>query len=130
MQLSLKTAVKKFRKYSFRILILWILFWYFCRPVLVIHYAPDAIEEVGYFLLVNNNTDKDALSPGEKSRYYMDMFPEPNSLIIFSLPATSRDGVELTPPFSRVDIYVDAGHTITRTRISHGFFERFYEPDD
>jgi hypothetical protein len=45
-----------------------------------------------------------------------------------SLPFSSRDGVTLEPPFSRVDVYISADTKIERTVIRHGFFDRFSAP--
>lgn len=130
MQLNWRNFFRAVSKYSLRIIIAWILLWYFCRPVLVIHYSPAASETLGYFILENYDTLKDVIEPGENIRFFMDMFPELDELIIFSLPASSREWVEIKYPFSRVDIYINADSRIERTRISHAFFERFYEPDE
>ncbi len=130
MQLNWKKSFSVINRYSLRIVIVWILFWFFCRPVLVIHYSPDASETLGYFLLENYDTLKEVIEPGENIRFFMDMFPEPDELIIFSLPASSQEWVEIKYPFSRVDIYINADSRIERTRISQAFLERFYEPDE
>ncbi|WP_263145644.1 hypothetical protein [Pseudomonas sp. RIT-PI-AD] len=130
MRLSLGLPIKRISKYLFRLLFTWSVFWYFCRPIVVIHYSPEAPSDVAYFFLENSHTTKSAINPGERIRFYTDMFPEPDELIDFSLPFSSRDGVEIHPPFSRVDIYVDAGSHIERTLISQNFFARFYKTDE
>lgn len=107
---------------------IWILFWLFCRPVVVLHYASNATKPVTYFVDEQNDTTKDHLNPGEVLKIYTVMFPAAGSSIDVSLPFSSRDGVTLTTPFSRVDIYIDADAKIQRTIIHHGFFARFSSP--
>lgn len=55
----------------------------------------------------------------------MPMFPSPDAFVDFSVPFASRDGVTIKPPYSRVDVYIDAATKIERMDTRHGFFERF-----
>lgn len=106
----------------------WIIFWLLCRPVVVLHYASSATKPVTYFFDEQYDTTKDHLNPGEALKIYVSMFPTKGANIDLSLPFASRDGVTLAPPFSRVDIYIDADTKIKRTIIRHGFFDRFSSP--
>lgn len=99
--------------------------WYFCRPVLVLHYSPQAHEPVAYILTENDHVTRRQLSPGEAERFYTPMFVPQDAWIEVSLPLASRDGVTIKPPFSRVDLYIDQFAKIERTDVKYGFFDRF-----
>jgi len=100
----------------------------FCRPVVVLHYAPNATEPETYFFDERNDITKDHLNPGETLKLYTPMFPTEGSRTYLSLPFSSRDSVTLKLPFSRVDVYISADTKIERTVIRHGFFDRFSAP--
>jgi len=104
---------------------LWIIFWLFCRPIVVLHYAADARGPVVYFFNEDNHTKKEEIKPGHVKRIYTDFFQNRDFSMILSLPYSSRDGVDLIPPFSRVDIYINANAKVERVGKKHGFFERF-----
>ncbi|WP_321889709.1 hypothetical protein [Paraburkholderia bannensis] len=115
-----------------RLLKWWILFcvlvlfgWFFSRPVIALHYAADARQPVAYFFNDNDAITHGELMPGHTEKFSMPMFPSPDSIVYFSLPFASRDGVAIKPPYSRVDVYVDAATRIERTDIKHGFLDRF-----
>jgi len=99
--------------------------WYFCRPVLVLHYSSQAREPVAYILNENDRVTRRQLSPGGAVRFYTPMFARPDTWIEVSLPLASRDGVIIKPPFSRVDLYIDHFAKIERTDVKYGFFDRF-----
>jgi hypothetical protein len=107
---------------------LWCAFWYFCSPVVVLHYDARAKDPVVYFYDDNNWISKKRIDPGAAARYFTDMFPDSESWIDVSLPFSSRDSVTLKLPFSRVDVYINADTKIERTVIRHGFFDRFSAP--
>lgn len=65
------------------------------------------------------------MTPGRTEKFYMPMFPSPDASVDFSVPFASRDGVTIKPPYSRVDVYIDAATKIERMDTRHGFFERF-----
>ena len=117
--------VKTVWKYLVRALLLWIVFWFMCRPLILIHYSAEAPDAVVYFLDDGIYTTHEEIQPGSRDRYFGDMFPEADFSITFSLPYSSRDGFEIYPPFSRIDIYVDADARIERTEVSQNFFARF-----
>ncbi|MFP3606758.1 hypothetical protein [Paraburkholderia sp. SIMBA_053] len=98
--------------------------WYFCRPVLVLHYSSRAREPVAYILNENDRITRRQLSPGGAERFYTPMFVRPDKWIEVSLPLASRDGVIIKPPFSRVDLYIDQFAKIERTDVKYGFFDR------
>jgi hypothetical protein len=104
---------------------LWAVFWLFCRPVVILHYAPDAQGSDVYFFNEDNDTLKKEIKPGQVERIYTDYFQSRDFPMILSLPYSSRDGTYLTPPFSRVDIYIDANAKIDRVATRYGFFDRF-----
>jgi hypothetical protein len=115
-----------------RLLTLWIFVcvlalvgWFFCRPVIVLHYAADARHPVAFFFNDNDDITRSELTPGQTEKFYMPMFPSPDAFVDFSLPFASRDGVNIKPPYSRVDVYINAETKIERTDTRHGFFDRF-----
>jgi len=105
--------------------LLWLAIWWFCRPVVLLHYAEDAREPVVYFFNDNHLITKQEIKPGRVERFYTDLFPGADSFINVSLPFASRDGVEFKPPFSRVDIYINSATRIERVEKKYGFFDRF-----
>lgn len=97
--------------------------WYFSRPVVLVHYSADARESIGYIYNENDYIHKGALKPGQVVGFFAPMFPNPDSWIDVGLPM-SNNGIEITPPFSRADVYIDAAEKIWVEK-KHGFFERF-----
>jgi hypothetical protein len=104
---------------------LWTLFWLICRPVVILHYDEGAREPVVYFFNNNHSITKDELRPGQVERFYSELFPEADSFMDISLPMSSRDGVEIKPPFSRVDVYINGAAKIEKVETKFGFFDRF-----
>ena len=99
--------------------------WFFFRPVVVLHYSADAQKPVAYFLNENDQITRGELAPGQTEKFYTPMFASRDAWIEVSLPFASRDGVDIKPPYSRVDVYIDAGTKIERTDTKHGFLARF-----
>ena len=46
----------------------------FCRPVVILHYAPDAQGSDVYFFNEDNDTLKKEIKPGQVERIYTDFF--------------------------------------------------------
>ncbi|AXF18789.1 hypothetical protein CUJ87_30935 (plasmid) [Paraburkholderia caledonica] len=99
--------------------------WFFCRPVIVLHYSADARRPVAYFLNDNDEITRGQLLPGQTLRFHTPMFPGRDRWIEISVPFASRDGVDIRPPYSRVDVYIDATGRIGRTEAKYQFFDRF-----
>ena len=99
--------------------------WFFCRPVIVLHYSSNAQKPVSYFYNENDQITRSELNPGQVEKFYTPMFPAHDAWIEVSLPFASRDGVSIVPPYSRVDVYIDAAMKIERTDKKYGFFDRF-----
>lgn len=102
-----------------------VLFWYFCRPAVVLHYSASGDEPIGYFYDTDVYISKRSLYPGESVKYYTDWHQGPDYWTMISFPFESRDSVEINGPFSRVDVCIGAGAKVERTEIRHGFFDRF-----
>ena len=117
--------VKTVWKYLVRALLLWIVFWLMCRPVILIYYSSEASNAVVYFLDDGVYTTHEKIQPSSRDRYFGDLFPESGHWLNFSLPYSSQDGFDIYPPFSRIDIYIDASARIERTEVSQNFFARF-----
>lgn len=94
-------------------------------PLVVLHYSADAREPVSYFFNEDNEIRKEMLAPGASRGFRTTRWPGPDYYLEVSLPFASRDGVELKPPFSRVDIYIGADTRIIRTDIDKRFWTRF-----
>ncbi|MDH0091782.1 hypothetical protein N7373_10045 [Achromobacter mucicolens] len=103
----------------------WVVFVYFSRPVVVLHYSEHAIKRLGYFFNNNHNITKRGLSPGETVKFPTAMFPAPDTWILLTFPRERGDIVEITEPFSRIDVCIVEGGGIERTVVRHGFFDRF-----
>lgn len=104
------------------------LFWFHCRPVVALHYSDQARESIGFFFNDNHNTAKQGLEPGESVVFPTAMFPDSGMWILLTFPFDSKDSLEITKPFSRIDVCIGPGAKIDRTEIRHGFFARFTEP--
>ena len=102
----------------------------YTSPVVFLHYAASATTPVTYFFNEDNDIVKDHLDPGESVEFRTARRPRPGYVIDVSLPLASRDGVEIKPPFSRVDVYIGADTKITRTVTRTDFLSRFARPDD
>lgn len=94
-------------------------------PLVVLHYAADARQAVVFFFNDNNNITKDTLSPGSCRHFRTALQPQAGYVIEVSLPLASHDGVEIRPPFSRVDVYIGADARIARTVVKTDFLARF-----
>jgi hypothetical protein len=97
-------------------------------PLVVLHYSADATAPVGYFFNEDNDTAKAIIAPGASLGFRTARWPGPDYYVEVSLPLASRDGVDLKPPFSRVDIYIGADTRIVRTVIDRRFWKRFGSP--
>lgn len=98
--------------------------WYLARPSITIHYAADANQPVSYFYNEEHDIIRDNLNPGQSVRFSTPMFPAADFWVIVSTPFTYTQGVEITPPFSRMDVYIDA-QAHFRVEKHHGFLDRF-----
>lgn len=105
-----------------------VLVWYFCRPVVVIHYSAEGSSPIGYVYDTDVYLARRILRPGDSAKYYTDWHHESDYWTSVSLPAESGDEVEIIGPFSRLDVYIGPDATIERTERRHGFFARFSEP--
>ncbi|WUR10967.1 hypothetical protein E7V67_014680 [[Empedobacter] haloabium] len=94
------------------------------RPAVVLHYAAEAREPASFFLMEYENTIKELIRPGATMTYRMDRNPGADYYLSVSLPMASGDSVEIKPPFSRVDVYIDADTRIARTVVETGFWAR------
>ncbi|ALU88183.1 hypothetical protein Hrubri_0967 [Herbaspirillum rubrisubalbicans M1] len=98
--------------------------WYLARPTIAIHYAADANQPVSFFYNEENYIIRDDLNPGQSVRFSTPMFPGKDFWVIVSTPFVNDEGVEIGPPFSRVDVYIDA-QAHFRIEKHHGFLDRF-----
>jgi len=103
----------------------WVVIWFHCRPIIALHYSDEAKESIGYFLNDNDVITKRGLNPGESVKYPAAMFPKPDMWILLTFPFDSDDFLEITKPFSRIDVFIGPGAKIERTEVRHGFFARF-----
>jgi hypothetical protein len=103
----------------------WVVFLFNCRPTVALHYSAEATDSLGYFLNDNHSITKRGLKPGESVKYPTAMFPEPDMWILLTFPFQSDDFLEITKPFSRIDVFIGPGAKIKRTEVRHGFFARF-----
>lgn len=102
-----------------------IVLWGSFSPVVLLHYSKDATEEISVFFNDNHDTAKFGMNPGETVRFRTAMFPKPDMWILLTFPSESPDSLELTKPFSRVEVYIGPGAKIERTEVHEGFFARF-----
>ncbi|MDH0091217.1 hypothetical protein N7373_07145 [Achromobacter mucicolens] len=112
------------------LLFAWALTWYFCRPVVVLHYSTSGESSIGYYYITKTYISKSALEPGESTRYATDWRQEADYWTMITFPAESNDSVEIEVPFSRVDVCIAPGAKVEWTEIRHGFFDRFTEPSE
>lgn len=110
--------------------VLWVLFVYFCRPVVALHYSADARADILVFFNDNHDTARFLLAPGQSVTSPTAMFPASDMWMLISFPREDGDSMEITKPFSRVDVYIGAGGKIERTETRQRFFARFTEPGD
>ncbi|AZS81438.1 hypothetical protein N8H69_13510 [Achromobacter spanius] len=99
--------------------------WGAFSPVVLLHYSKDAESPIRVFFNDNDDTLKLGMTPGQTLRFRTAMFPRPDMWILITFPGQSPDHVELTQPFSRVDIFVGAGAKVERTAVHERFFARF-----
>ena len=100
-------------------------FYAYSAPLVVLHYAADAGKPVAFFFNDDNNITKDTLYPGTSRQFRTASHPHADYFIEVSLPLDSQDGVEIKPPFSRVDVYIGADTKIARTAVTTDFLARF-----
>lgn len=105
--------------------LLWMLFMYFCRPVVALHYSQDASAELLVFFNDNHDTTRFLLTPGQSVSSPTAMFPASDMWLLISFPREEGDRMEITQPFSRIDVYIAEGGKIERAETSQGFFARF-----
>lgn len=96
----------------------------YSAPVVVLHYSAAAGAPVGFFFNDDNSIIKDSMDPGTSRQFRTARHPHAGYFVEVSLPLSSREGVEIRPPFSRVDVYIGADSTITRTVINTDFMAR------
>jgi hypothetical protein len=96
------------------------------RPVVVLHYAAEARAPASFFLMEYEDTIKQLIRPGETMSYRTDRSPGPDYYLSVSLPLVRGEAVEIKPPFSRVDVYIDANSHIARTVVDTRFRARFH----
>ena len=98
---------------------------YYTSPVVVLHYSATASKPVGYFFNEEDDVTKEYIYPGTSVALRTRHSRNDNYFIDVSLPQASRDGIHITQPFSRVDVYIGADTRITRTVIKTEFLARF-----
>lgn len=108
--------------------LVWILFMWLCPPLVALHYSAKASESIVYFLDTESSITKSDLAPGESTFVPTAMYPPSEMWVTLSFPGTSRDVLEVTAPFSRIDVYIGPGARIERTETRYGFFSRFTNP--
>ena len=119
--------LKKLLKTAGVLAILWLALGAYVHtgPVVVLHYSADAREPVVYFFNEDNDIIKKRIYPGTSLAFHTAHRPDADYFIDVSLPFASRDGVEIKPPFSRVDVYIGPDTKITRTVVKTDFWARF-----
>ncbi|OBV41569.1 hypothetical protein [Janthinobacterium psychrotolerans] len=93
-------------------------------PVVVLHYSAAASGPVGFFFNDDDSITKDTLEPGTSRQFRTAHYPHAGYFVEVSLPLASRAGVEIRPPFSRVDVHIGADTNIMRTVIKTDFMAR------
>ncbi|AXA90613.1 hypothetical protein [Massilia sp. YMA4] len=118
--------MKKILKIAAVLTLCWLAFgaYVLTKPVIALHYAAEAAGPVVYFLNRDDHILKEQIHPGEVRKFRIPRNPKPNYYIDVSLPFSSNDGVELKPPFSRVDVYIGANAKIVRTVVHTDFWAR------
>ncbi|RQO35730.1 hypothetical protein DBR37_04985 [Herminiimonas sp. KBW02] len=64
------------------------------------------------------------MAPGNSVEFRTAMFPKHDMWILLTFPGESPDQLELTQPFSRVNVYIVPGARIEHTTIQGEFFSR------
>ena len=100
--------------------------WGAFSPVVLLHYSKHAESPLSVFFNDNDDTLKLGMSPGQTLKFRTAMFPGPDMWILITFPGASPDHIELTKPFSRVDVFVGAGAKIVRTEVDERFFARVW----
>jgi hypothetical protein len=93
-------------------------------PVVFLHYSAAATVPVAYFFNEDNDIVKDQLAPGASTEFRTERHPHARYVIDVSLPLAGGDSVEITQPFSRVDVYIGPDKKIGRTVIKTAFLAR------
>lgn len=97
----------------------------YTSPVVVLHYAADAREPVVYFFdEPAAHVIRDVIYPGTSVSFRTPRKPYAGYVASVSLPSASRDGVDIEPPFSRVDVYIGADTKIARTVVRTDYLAR------
>ena len=94
-------------------------------PAVFLHYSATASAPVAYIFNEDHDIHRDMIRPGETIEFRSRKDPAADYFISISLPMASRDEVRITPPFSRVDVYVDANAKIERTVEKNEYWARF-----
>ncbi|WP_296953066.1 hypothetical protein [uncultured Massilia sp.] len=94
-------------------------------PVVVLHYASTATAPVVYYFNANDRVTKATIAPGQQIAFHLPHRLPPDAYIGVSMPLAGGHGVDLAPPFSRVDVYIGADTKITRTVVRTDFPARF-----
>ena len=97
----------------------------YTSPVVVLHYAAEATQPVVYFFdEPAAHVIRDFIYPGTSVSFRTPRNPYAGYVASVSLPSASRDGVDIAPPFSRVDVYIGADTKIARTVIRNDYLAR------
>ncbi len=94
-------------------------------PVVVLHHASTATGPVVYYFNANDDVTKGTIVPGQQVAFHLPHRLPPDYYIGVSMPFAGADGVEIKPPFSRVDVYIGADTKIARTVVRTDFLARF-----
>lgn len=95
-------------------------------PVVVLHYSATATKPIGYFFNDDDDITKALIYPGTQAQFRTARSPREGYVIEVSMPAENGDGVEIKPPFSRVDVYIGADAKIERTVTRTDFMAKFF----
>lgn len=98
--------------------------WGSFSPVVSLHYSNDASNSISVFFNDNHDISKFSMAPGETVEFRTAMFPNPDMWILLTFPGHSPDYLELTKPFSRVEVYISPDAWIEHTTIRNDFFSR------
>ena len=94
-------------------------------PVVFLHYPATATAPVAYIFNEDHDIHREVIQPGETAEFRSRKDPAADYFVAISLGMASRDEVWITPPFSRVDVYVDASTKIERTVKTNDYWARF-----
>lgn len=94
-------------------------------PAVFLHYSATATAPVAYIFNEDHDIQREMIRPGETIEFRSRKDPSTDYFISISLPRASSGEVWITPPFSRVDVYVDANAKIERTVETKDYWARF-----